>query len=476
MLSGVFAAIALITAAAAGSLPAPPRSVPQGPRPMAGPIQVHPENPRYLLYRGKPILLITSAEHYGAVLNSAFDFRQYLAALQRDGMNYTRIFSGAYCESPTDFNIQENTLAPESGRLLCPWARSETPGYANGGSKFDLTRWDAAYFRRLKDFLTEAGRRGVVVELTLFCPFYGDSSWRLSPMNAANNIQGIGKAGAHDVYNLKHPDLTRVQEEMVRKVVTELNGFDNLFYEICNEPYFGGVTLEWQRRIAEVIVATEASLPKRHLIAQNIANGSARAEGFHPSVSLLNFHYAAPPDAVKVNWDLNRPVGCDETGFKGTRDLPYRREGWDFLLAGGALYNNLDYSFTVRRPDGTHTVTDPTPGGGGPSLRAQLKTLSQFMHALPFTRMRPANELLRGGKGRLLAAPGEAYAAYTLEGTRVTWQWEMPAGRYRGEWVHPLTGKVEPIAAFDHPGGLATFSSPEYTEDIALKIVRVGKR
>ena len=36
------------------------------------------------------------------------------------------------------------------------------------------------------------------------------------------------------------------QEAFVRKVVTELNGFDNLYYEICNEPYFGGVTLEWQ--------------------------------------------------------------------------------------------------------------------------------------------------------------------------------------------------------------------------------------
>ncbi len=30
----------------------------------------------------------------------------------------------------------------------------------------------------------------------------------------------------------------------------------------------------------------------------------------------------------------------------------YRTEGWDFLIAGGALYNNLDYSFTPQHPDG----------------------------------------------------------------------------------------------------------------------------
>ena len=29
---------------------------------------------------------------------------------------------------------------------------------------------------------------------------------------------------------------------LVRKVVRELNEFDNVYFEICNEPYFGGVT------------------------------------------------------------------------------------------------------------------------------------------------------------------------------------------------------------------------------------------
>ena len=36
----------------------------------------------------------------------------------------------------------------------------------------------------------------------------------------------------------------------MKKLVTELNEFDNLYFEVCNEPYFGGVTDDWQRRIA----------------------------------------------------------------------------------------------------------------------------------------------------------------------------------------------------------------------------------
>ena len=39
----------------------------------AQPISLHPDNPHYFLFNGKPTVLITSAEHYGSVLNLDFD-------------------------------------------------------------------------------------------------------------------------------------------------------------------------------------------------------------------------------------------------------------------------------------------------------------------------------------------------------------------------------------------------------------------
>ena len=47
--------------------------------PESGPVQLHPENPHYFLYKGGPLALITSAEHYGALLNLDFDYKKYLA-------------------------------------------------------------------------------------------------------------------------------------------------------------------------------------------------------------------------------------------------------------------------------------------------------------------------------------------------------------------------------------------------------------
>jgi hypothetical protein len=107
---------------------------------------MHPDNPHYFLFRGKPTIIITSAEHYGAVINLDFDYRKYLDELAKHGLNNTRTFTGAYVEPAGAFNIASNTLAPPAGRFLCPWARSAQPSYAGGGNKFDLTKWDPAYY------------------------------------------------------------------------------------------------------------------------------------------------------------------------------------------------------------------------------------------------------------------------------------------------------------------------------------------
>src|SRR5690606_11794872 len=77
-------------------------------------IALHPENPHYFIYKNKPTLLITSGEHYGAVVNLDFDYKTYLTTLKADGLNLTRIFTGAYIEPQGAFNIASNTLAPRS--------------------------------------------------------------------------------------------------------------------------------------------------------------------------------------------------------------------------------------------------------------------------------------------------------------------------------------------------------------------------
>jgi hypothetical protein len=380
------------------------------------PLKLHPDNPHYFLFRGKPTVLITSGEHYGALLNLDFDYHGYFDELHSKGLNHTRTFSGVYREVLGSFGITDNPLAPKPNRYICPWARSNAPGYFDAGNKFDLTKWDEAYFRRLKDFMAEASNRGVVVEMNLFCPMYADEMWHACPMNAANNINGIGNCPRDEVYTLKHNDLLAVHEAVTRKIVQELRDFDNFYYEVCNEPYFGGVTMEWQNFIIATILDAEKSFQSKHLISLNIANGRAKVENPNPAVSIFNFHYCVPPDTVAMNYHLNKVIGENETGFRGNKDVTYRTEGWDFIVAGGALYNNLDYSFTPQHPRGTF-LDYKSPGGGSPALRKQLKILKDFIESFDFIRMAPDNTVIKGGlhpgmQARALAQKGKAYAIY----------------------------------------------------------------
>lgn len=458
----------------------------------AEPLALHPENPHYFLWRGKPTVLVTSGEHYGALLNLDFDYEAYFEELESNGLNHTRVFSGTYREIPSSFGITDNPLAPKPGRYACPWARSDEPGFFDGGNKFDLTKWDEAYFERLNDLMREAGEHDIVVELTLFCPFYNDELWKANPMNAANNVNDIGDCRREEVYTLDEADLTEVQIAFVQKVVSELREYENFYFEVCNEPYFGGVTGEWQRRIVDAIVEAEKTFPHRHLISQNIANGSQKVEDPHPAVSIFNFHYCVPPDAVAVNYHLNKVIGENETGFRGSADVLYRTEGWDFLLAGGGLYNNLDYSFTPRHPRGDF-LEYKSPGGGSPALRRQLGILKRFLEELDLVRMSPDSAVIRGVSpdlsARALVAPGQAYAVYLhvplpkkpkpeelqklLREKRVaSLRLELPAGRYQTEWINTLTGRVEKEERFSHDKGVRELQSPKFDNDIALRVLR----
>jgi len=454
-------------------------------------LSLHPANPHYFRWRGNPTVLVTSGEHYGAVLNLDFDYVAYLQELQRHGLNHTRVFSGVYREDPSAFGITQNTLAPRAGRFICPWARSEQPGYHAGGNRFDLTKWDPAYFDRLKEFLTQAGKHGIVVELTLFCPMYRDEMWHDSPMHSGNNVNHLGDCGREEVYTGQHPELMQVQLAVTRKIVAELREFDNLYYEICNEPYFGGVTMPWQRAIADAIVEVEREFPQPHLISQNVANGRQKIEQPYPAVSIFNFHYCVPPDTVAMNYDLHKVIGENETGFRGPEDILYRTEAWDFLLAGGGLFNNLDYSFTAQHPRGT--LRDyRSPGGGSVELRRQLGVVKQFLESFDFLRLQPSPHLIRRVTpeltASLLSEPGRAYAVYLhvplpekpkplsdhlRDGIEASLELALPSGEYTVEWIDPETGNISRADRLDHASSTAELKSPRFNNDIAIRLKRV---
>jgi hypothetical protein len=464
------------------------------------PIGIDPVNPHYYVFHGQPTILITSAEHYGAVVNKDFDYIAYLNMLQAHGLNYTRIWTGATIE-PMGQYYMGNPIAPKPQYLMEPWARSNQPGYLQGGNKFDLDRWNPAFFTRLRDFIVQAGKRGIVVEICFFNSQYSNR-WPLSPLYYDNNIQGVGNCDFKDAQSLKHPELVARQSAYVAKITQEVNQYDNVILEICDEPAAFTPYQEagpWVGHLLQVVHDTESHLPKKHLVAQEVQGplGGPIDYSKSPILSIIVGQYMwETPDlemggieGLTYKYDDNKPIELNETVFfpyqyQGDVLADSRAEAWEFMVGGGASFNQLNSVYTPQDPAGNtpENVQDLD----------EFHILKNFIESFAFDRMRADTGFVVGGvpKGaycRGMSEPGKQYALYLhhaeLDGNRAyiaqpghyteTLTLTMPGGTYKADWVDPASGYVIDTETFTTQGGDQVFTTPEYTVDIALRIKRV---
>jgi hypothetical protein len=467
------------------------------------PIKVHPDNPHYYLFNGQPTVLITSAEHYGAVVNKAFDYVTYFDTLHSHGLNYTRIYPGFLFEPIGKFG-NGNTLGVKPADLLLPWGRSSVPGYALGGNKFDLESWDPEYFQRLKDFVAQAGARGVVVEICFFNAQYSDT-WPISPLYYENNIQGGEKYAFQDAQTLRHPDLVQHEAGYVRKITQEVNAYDNVVLEICDEaPDIGNPptpfdeAAQWVKHMVKVVKETEASLPKKHLIAQQMEGPPGGAFDFvgYPDVSIVVTQYVwdagfqmGGMKALDYLYGRNKPIEFNETAYypfwyKGDKVADSRVEAWEFMAGGGASFNQLNGVYTVEDPAGK------TPDNE--QILTALSSLRAFIHSFDFLKMRPDISFVRDGipPGTYCRGMSEAGSQYALYHHHSTGGYgsvytvspgdytedlvlNLPSGNYKIDWVEPATGTVLRTETVNHPGGMLKSTTPKHAVDIALRIKRI---
>lgn len=477
----------------------------------AQPISVCPENSHYYFYKNKPIVLITSAEHYGGVINKDFDYIPYFDMLKSYNLNYTRIYPGYLIEQEGMY-MKGNTLAPKSESLLLPWARSKEPGYFTGGNKFDLHKWDEAYFIRLRDFIKKAGERGIVVEICFYNAM-SIKSWEVCALNSINNIQGIGKCHWNDGQTLNDTALVRIETNYVRNIVQEVNAYDNVILEICDETTVHGTPLDqaaqWTSYMAKVIKNTEKQMPKKHLIAQQVMgqlNGPGDFSdnkdidvivGQYVGVQFYGDGRATYHDAVQEGGILalddkyycNKPIEFNETeyyplGYKKDSIADSRVEAWEFVVGGGAGFNHLNGRFTAEQPKGD------TPDNL--KILNSLKNLTAFINSVDYVHMKPDRQLIVANSLsdfvhlRAISKPGKQYAlyfhhsmmkynSYTVTPGNYTTKMELniPQGKYRFEWIVPETGLACRTEVIENKGEKLSIAAPEHSIDMALRINRI---
>ncbi len=474
------------------------------------PIRVSPANPHYFERDGKPVVLVTSDHHYGAVIDADFDFVAYLHHLAASGMNLTRIYPGGMFE-PTDKYVAGNPLGPRAGRQILPWARSTAkgahPALAEPGQpshKFDLDRWNPDYFARLKAFVEHARRKGIVVEVAFFNGMYADC-WPLMALYHGNNAQGVGRyeaeeCGLFTTASPRNEGVIRYQRAYIAKIATELNAFDNVIYDLCDEPSLQGkpdgsiVTLPdndvmpWLHAMKEAFLEAEAGLPKKHVLGQTVQNLSPDLSG-EPWCDWLPTEYVRPAGAaLERNYSARKPIVNVESDYFGHGLVkPYtvddvRVEGWWFLAGGGAGTINLNGEYRRGQEAGGADTRE--------RIVPQRKVLKDFVEGFDLTSMARFGGVTgvpAGAFASALAEPGKQYALYLFHATD-DGQWgahfvatpgthratvtlkAVPAGRYRLEWVDPVSGAVKSSEALRWNGGDLAVTTPVYSIDVALRM------
>jgi hypothetical protein len=182
----------------------------------------------------------------------AFDWPGFLALQERIGGNLIRMWG---IDGADDHSVRGPTYP-------LPYART-----ADG--RFDLTRFDRAFFDRVRERAIEAGERGMYVIQMLFNGWglqFGEprNPFDASPWKAGNNVNGVdgdprGTGKGTDVQTLKDPAITALQEAYVRRVVDALDDLPNVLFEVSNETANTDEAWAWQNHMLGVVKRHDAS-------------------------------------------------------------------------------------------------------------------------------------------------------------------------------------------------------------------------
>jgi hypothetical protein len=360
-----------------------------------------------------------------------------------------------------------------------------------GRPKFDLSRFDQAYFDRLRSRVLSARDRGIYVSIMLFegCLLRErPSQWAGHPMNAENNINGINGDANGDGYGLETQTfqiaaVADLQKAYVRKVVNTVNDLDNVLYEISNESQYSPALWEWQEQMVRYVRQVEAGKPKQHPVGMTDVIGSPKEK--LPANAEL---FASPADWISpglVVWGPKDVYSCDPPAVSGKKvEILDSDHTWNNACSTSSSEKRADRAWVwksflrgynvaymdpidLSRPD---SILEYARGNAEAilSARAAMGQTRAYARKVDLAAMTPRGDL--ASSKFCLANPGKTYLVYLPGGGKVTVDLTAAHGILTVEWFNPRTGRAtpgEPVAG----GALRELKAP-FDGDAVLYLTR----
>jgi hypothetical protein len=344
------------------------------------------------------------------------------------------------------------------------------PGNANDGkSKFDLTKFETSdYFGRLDDRIGDCADQQMYISIMLFQGWSVDDKdqegydpFTYHPFNIDNNINSIDGDQNNDglgleVHTLDYSAITTKQEDYVEKAIDELNGHDNMIWQISNESHEGSVS--WQYYWIDYIKSYEAAYKtKQHLVwmeGYEIPNSdlfASNADVISPNKFNGDDHYRGNP---KKN----------NTGKIVILDT-------DHLWGIGGNANWVWQAFTR----GYHPIfmdviyTEGWDPEEHEPIRDAMGVTRILAERLDFSVCVPYNG--RANSSNCITDSSDQYLAYQRDGADLTIK-PLASGEFYYQWVDYITGEVLEQGCVTGTGANKTLTNPSSTH-AALYLVRV---
>lgn len=441
----------------AGGLLSPSRGS-AAPHKPAGPLRVHPTNPRYFTDDGGRPIFLTGAHTWANLQDSGvapvpkFDWKGYLALMQSHNHNFMRLWQwqqAAWAPWTPDKILFRPTIYLRTG-----------PGLAlDGEPKFDLTKFNPEYFSRMRARIIECRGLGIYTAVQLFQGFSynkdflcGDKTWAGHPYHAKNNINGIdGDKNGDNVIDLDPPEIREVQAAYMKKIVDTVNDLDNVLYEVVNE----GGEKGWDWWVVDTMHKFETEKGKRHPVGltgygtETLEEMLASpAEWVSPS-SRDDRHYLSDPPV----WS-GKKVSVNDTdhlwGHGGTAPWAWKSfvrghntllmDAWEPIAGRACPTANWGPRPGYPRRD-LNRRDDPT----WEPVRRAMGYTKRYADRMDLASAVPSDEL--ASTGYCLANPEKEYLVYLPEGDEAEVDLTRASGSLTSEWMHPTAGTITPGGA-----------------------------
>jgi hypothetical protein len=453
--------------------------------PATGPLRVLSTNPRYFTDGSGQAIYLTGSHTWCNFATDqgtidppeVFDFNKYLDFLASHNHNFFRGWVWDLAYSQEGGNGGPFYWDP------FPWLRTGPNNATDGKPKFDLTRFNQAYFDRLHARALTAQNRGMYVSIMLF-QGYGVQFNRNAndgyPLDGRNNINSIDAGTGYLAHTLQIPAVTAVEDEYVRRVIDAVNDLDNILYEISNES--GSYATAWQYHMIDLVHQYEAGKAKQHPVGMTFQySGGSNTELFNSPAD-----WVSPDGGSGYGYPTDPPVADGRkvlindtdhsffwTGLQSAGLAAHQTWVWkNFLRGNQTLFMDpyLAKIQTRNNPVGTDSL-EPffgrSPDPYWETIRLAMGYARTYADKVNLAAMKPLNSL--SSTSYCLADTGREYLVYQATSSS-SFTVNLKAGTYNYEWFNPNTGAIASTSSFTVAAdGNRNFTAP-FSGDAVLYV------